>query len=366
MDVFEHLPQAVVVLGMDGHVLARNRAAHRLFGERLERPGLRCCDLVGCGPGGDGRPARRCVTDAVTDGGAELCFELVVDGRRVEVGARPLRDGSGALLQVRPAAGGQAAADEPLHISMLGSLRLQCGELSLAGPWLDHRPGQVFKYLLCARGHPVPVEELLEAIWPDGGRTALTSLRQAVHGLRDRLEPHRSKHGPPRFVLARANAYEVDMTGVVVDADLFESAALDALLAAEGSPTEAAEAQLTHAAHMYEGDFVADEPYLECALEERDRLRSLAARVLRRLSEVHLARSDVAAATTALHRLADLEPLDLDAQRDLIALMLRRRQHSDAARRYALVRRRFRRAFGDDPDFALAELLPAPAATGSA
>jgi hypothetical protein len=51
-----------------------------------------------------------------------------------------------------------------------------------------------------------------------------------------------------------------------------------------------------------------------------------------------------------------LEPLDLDVHRELISLLLRCRRHAEAARRYNLLRHQFRRAFGQDPDFALTDL----------
>ncbi|MDQ1741265.1 MAG: Bacterial transcriptional activator domain, partial [Pseudonocardiales bacterium] len=57
-----------------------------------------------------------------------------------------------------------------------------------------------------------------------------------------------------------------------------------------------------------------------------------------------------------LQRLAELEPLDVEAQRQLLTLLLRRGRRSEAARRYEVVRRRFRRAFGEEPSFQLAEL----------
>ncbi|HWT25894.1 MAG TPA: BTAD domain-containing putative transcriptional regulator, partial [Solirubrobacteraceae bacterium] len=65
---------------------------------------------------------------------------------------------------------------------------------------------------------------------------------------------------------------------------------------------------------------------------------------------------DMAGAAAHLQRLADLEPLDLTAQRDLIALMLERGRHAEAFRRYELVRHRYRRAFGEEPGFSLADV----------
>ncbi len=81
-----------------------------------------------------------------------------------------------------------------------------------------------------------------------------------------------------------------------------------------------AEIELTAAARAYGGDFLADEPYAEWALAERERLRDLAAQVLRGLAALQLAAGDEEAAAEHLQRLVELEPLDLPAQRDLIAL----------------------------------------------
>ncbi len=78
--------------------------------------------------------------------------------------------------------------------------------------------------------------------------------------------------------------------------------------------------------------------------------------MLRGLAGLKLAQGDEESAGEHLQRLAELEPLDMQAQRDLIALMLRRGRHSEALRRYELVRRRYKRTFGSEPDFTLSEL----------
>jgi DNA-binding SARP family transcriptional activator len=216
----------------------------------------------------------------------------------------------------------------------------------------------VLRYLICARGHRVPVEELVDAIWPGPGREGIVSLRKAVHTLRERLEPERPSQAPSRFVVASPGAYELDMRHVVVDADEFETHARAALVAAERGDRSTAEAQLERAAALYSGDFLADDHYTEWALAERDRLRALAVRVLRELADLHRSAGRLPAAAAALERLVELEPLDLANQRDLISLLLLTGKHASAARRYELLGRRFKRAFGTDPDFTLPDLMP--------
>ena len=244
----------------------------------------------------------------------------------------------------------------PLRVRALGRTRLETDAAPLTGEWLGHRPGQLLKYLVCERGRVVTLEELLEVFWPLAGRAGATSVRQAIHTLRDRLEPDRPKGKPSGYVVARTGGYELTPGRVWIDADDFEAHARAGLEALQRGAAERANASLTAAAGAYGGDFLADEPYAEWALTERERLRDLAAQVLRGLAGLKLAAGDEESAGEYLQRLGELEPLDLQAQRDLIALMLRRGRHSEALRRYELVRRRYKRAFGSEPGFTLAEL----------
>jgi DNA-binding SARP family transcriptional activator len=365
-EVFDSLPAAVLVVDDTGCVTASNEAARALFGAALGMPGIRCCDVAGCHRGGFERPlAYQCVTAAVLESRTTLHgLDCEVDGQRIAITAAPLPAGDGVVLHAQPV-GGRSDAVPLLRVAALGGLRLEVGDDPLNGEWLHHRPGQLLKYLICARGHRVPVEELVEALWPNSGRAGVTSLRQAVHSLRDRLEPNRAKHTPSRFVVGRPGGYELDMANVVIDADVFESEANAALLILERSGHRAAEARLTRAARLYGGEFLPDELYSDWALAERDRLRELATRVLRAHGDSYLAADHIAGAYSAFQRLADLDPLDPDAQARFIELMLRRGRHADAARRYEHFRRKFVRAFSYEPGFTLGELAMRAAGTAA-
>jgi DNA-binding SARP family transcriptional activator len=107
---------------------------------------------------------------------------------------------------------------------------------------------------------------------------------------------------------------------------------------------------------MYRGDFLADEPYAEWALAERDRLRDLAARALRILAGIETREGDLEGATATLVRLTELEPFDIDIHRDLFALLLRRGRRSETLRRYETLRRRMLSTFDEQLDFSLSQL----------
>jgi DNA-binding SARP family transcriptional activator len=357
---FESLPAAALVLGADGALVACNAAARVVLGP-LACMGTRCCLFLGCRPPGDGFGAG-CVSELARSGdGARAERQIVLhDGAVAWLSAAPAGADGDVVVMLNRLAGpaGLGAEDLPprLHVRVLGRTRLETDAAPLAGDWLGHRPGQLLKYLICERGRVVTLEELIDVFWPSAGRAGGTSVRQAIHTLRDRLEPDRPKGKPSGYVVARTGGYELTPGRVWIDADDFEAQARAGLEALRRGAAERADASLTAAAAVYGGDFLADEPYAEWALAERERLRDLAAQVLRGLAGLKQVAGDEESVHEHLQRLAELEPLDMQAQRDLIALMLRRGRHSEALRRYELVRRRYKRAFGDDPGFTLAEL----------
>jgi DNA-binding SARP family transcriptional activator len=244
-----------------------------------------------------------------------------------------------------------------LRIFTFGRSRVESGEGPLAGEWLGHRPGHVLKYLITHRDRVVPTDELIEVFWPAAGPRGVTSVRQAVHTLRDRLEPTRAKHAGSAFVAARSGGYELERAAMWIDADDFVMSVREGLKAIAQGELETGEAALARATGLYKGDFLAEEAYADWALPERERLRDLAAQALRAMSEVKEGQNDLEAATEPLLRLAELEPYDMDIQRDLVVMFLRRNRPQDAHRRHELVRQRYRKMFGEDPPFELADAM---------
>lgn len=369
--VFEFFPSGIVVVDSTGQVQGTNIRAKRMLGAALDRAKLRCCDLFDCRR--PGTPlADHCLTELALsrpDPLPEVRLDMPKRGGTVGsvwVTAAPFGGAETAVvMQLRPGVvGDRRRRTEPhwmggprLRVFTLGRTRVESGEGPLAGEWLGHRPGHVLKYLLCNRSRVVPAEELIETFWRQAGRGGATNVRQAVHTLRDRLEPERARHGGSAFLAARAGGYELESDAVWIDADDFEDCVREGLAGLARDEPETAEAGLTRAVALYRGDFLSDEPYAEWAFSERDRLRDLAGQALRGLAEVKTAADDLEGATEQLVRLAELEPLDMDVQRDLLAILLRRGRHAEAHRRHEIVRRRYKRAFGEEPPFALADIV---------
>ncbi len=367
--VFEFFPNGIVVVDSRGQVQGTNLRAKALFGPLLERDRLRCCDLFDCRRAGTPL-ADHCITElSLSHEGPlpELRIDLpgVAAARSVWVTGAPYGGAEPAVvLQVRPGvAGDRRRRTEPhwmggpqLRVFTLGRSRVESGEGPLAGEWLGHRPGHVLKYLVCHRERIVPTDELIETFWPDAGRKGVTSVRQAVHTLRDRLEPDRPKHGGSAFVASRSGGYELERAFVWIDADDFEQSVREGLRARNQDDIETAEVALSRATGLYRGDFLAEEIYADWAHGERDRLRDLAAQALRSLASIRAGHGDLEGASEQLHRLGELEPYDMDAQRELLGMLVRRGRHNEAARRFELLRKRYLKTFGEEPPVDLATI----------
>jgi DNA-binding SARP family transcriptional activator len=361
----------IIVTDASGAVIEANEPARQMIaaahGDWPE--GATCCSLFGCLRT---EPlARHCIS-ALAASSQEPLPELRVDLPPEQpssavwiTAARVTQDGSQVVMHLRPArVGDRRRRTQPhwmakprLSIRALGRTRVETEEIAIEGDWLLQRPGQLLKYLVCQRGRPAHVDEIVEALWPDAGVTGRNTVRHYVHVLRERVEPSRSPRAPSAFIASSGSAYSLDPR-VAVDVDEFE----DLVSAGLGDLAESANGGMSsvdcleQAMSLYDGDLISEEPFAEWAFAEREMMRSLAYKALSRLVEHYLQRGDLPAATAHLERATELRPLDDDVQRQLIQVYLQQGRHSDASRRFATFRQRMLDEFGQEPGFTLTEL----------
>jgi DNA-binding SARP family transcriptional activator len=379
--LFEDLPFGLVVTDRQGLILNANRQATEMLfpRDRSEVLGSRCCDSI-CDQLNrqhGGAQDAVCLTQrARTTGEAlpEAGLEVDIGGVRtsVWVTASPMEcGGAGAVVYLRaedPSHGDPRArtarraetkisSPPQLRIHTFGRTRVEAAGRDLGGDWLHQRPGQLLEYLVCARHRVATSEQISEALWPGRAQPwSTTSVRHQVHALREKLEPDRDSDTPSQFVVTQRGGYMLDPKRVWIDADEFEDKVRTGLTLFVNGEGDAAMGPLEDALSLYHGDFLSDDPYAEWALEERDRLRELAGRELRAILSQTRSAGDLDAAAEHARRLAEMEPFDMDVQREFLEICIERGRHSEAMRRYALIRRRVRREFGHDPDFTLAHL----------
>jgi DNA-binding SARP family transcriptional activator len=353
-DAFELLPFPVIVCGRDGAIVSANQAYLRSPASQARS----CCELLGCGRD-DGPLAGRCVTREVLESPSR---SWSVQAGELGVSAWRLT-GDSVVYRLRPPGESPEPVDPApaarprLRVFTLGSLRVEREDgRDLGEDWLDQRPGQLLKFLVAHRGRGASHDEIAEVLWPRLGSAGPGTVRHAVHLLRRRVEEGLPE-GTRSYVRTQRGMYAVDLSIVWVDADACAAAVRTGLqgLVDRGDPD--AERHLLLALRLYQGDFLADEPYAEWAFAERERLRAMITVPLRALADDRIDRGDLEAALTFVDRLARLEPFDADIQRQLIGLNLGLGRRSRALRLYEAFEARLRREFGDRPPFTLHELL---------
>ena len=369
-EAFRRFPYSLVVIDGEGDVVACNLQGERLVEAlSIDRVGLTCCTLLGCGTT-ESVLAETCLSGLARDNGKALP-EVRVDLRAGEdvyamwVAAAPLQlDGAThVMLQLRPGvARDRRRRTDPhwmtgarLRICALGGTIVEAAEGSIGGEWLDQRTGQLLKYLIAERHRAVHVDEIGESIWPGADFAIAGSVRYYIHALRRKLEPGRGRRAPSAFIVSSAGSYRLNLENIELDADEFETRMSAGLAALERDPQLAA-AEIERGMSVYRGDFLADSPYADWAVLERHRLHSLACMGLRGLAGIRLQARMIDSAARSLEQLATLQPYDESVHRQLMELDIMRGRRSDAVRRYTSLRTRIRRTFGHDPNFTPADL----------
>lgn len=371
-ELVEHHPAAIVVQDAEGRVVAANRAAAQLLGAAVP---LVAGAPVGCAILGCRAPGTRLEGVCVHE--LALRQEEPLPPLRVDLPAGAQLDVASATIHALPPSGGlvvtelrreigHLARERPgspswtsnpqLRLFVLGRTCVMNGDEILEGRWINNRPGQILKLLVAERHRNVFSDEIISLLWPPGSSPDTRGVRYFVHELREQLEPGGAVRPPSSFVVATRGGYTLDRDNVWIDADSFERLVTEGCAVA-GQDDACAMALIRQGVAMYRGDLLADEPYAEWALHERDRLRDLVAGALRTLAEIETRGDDLAAATATLSRLAELEPFDIDVHRELFSLLLRRGRRSETMRRYETLRRRMLSTFDEPLDFSLSQLI---------
>lgn len=365
-EAFDGFPYGLLVLDESGSIICRNAEAAQLIDSAGSA--RTCCELLGCRERGTVLAAG-CLTElAISHVGPlpEVRVDIGDEHQPIAVwvaAAALQNDSSRVVLELRPGvAGDRRRRTNPhwmrgphLRIGSLGKLLVESPEGPLRGAWLDQRAGQLLRYLIAERHRSVTVDEIGENIWPGAGYEAAGNVRYYVHALRRVLEPGRVRREPSTFIESHAGGYHLNSEHVQVDADHFDAHMRDGLARVDEDPAGGAFA-IEQALADYRGEFLADAPYAEWAMQERDRLHDLASTGLNKLAEVRLEQKLIAGAARCLEHLATLQPYDEDVHRRLMTLDIMQGHHSNAIRRYAILRSRVRRTFGHDPEFTPADL----------
>jgi DNA-binding SARP family transcriptional activator len=194
----------------------------------------------------------------------------------------------------------------------------------------------------------------MEVFWPNATPdSARNNLNVAIHGLRRSL---RAVADVPVVVL-QDEAYRLHPDiRLWLDVDEFErSADAGQRLEAAGA-LDAASVAYEKAIALYQGDLLADDPYEQWALLDRERLRLTYLDILDRLSRLHLSRGRLASSAALCRRIIESDACREDAHRRLMRCYSRQGQPHLALRQYGACVAALQMEMDVEPDPATVEL----------
>ena len=182
---------------------------------------------------------------------------------------------------------------------------------------------------------------------------ARDSLNVAVHGLRRAFRA--SASGP--VVVLDGGAYRLDPTvRLWLDVDEFELHAADGRRLETAGDLPGAVAAYERANALYQGDFLADDPYEDWPALAREQLLLTYQDVLDRLGGLYFGQHQYGACIALCRLLVARDPCREDAHRRLMRCYSRQGQPHLALRQYQACADALRRELLVDPEPATAEL----------
>lgn len=208
-----------------------------------------------------------------------------------------------------------------LKINLFGEFRVLRGEVLIGSEeWDRQKTRSLLKLLLTRPGRIFAREEIVEALWPGTSpEAAERSLRVTVSLLRRKLEPDLEHGSKSHYILRRRPGYLFDRdAGCEVDTWKFEERRARAEAALKAERLDRAIEEYRGALDLLRGEFLAEDPYEEWAMEARAEWRESRLSVLSGLSECLALRGRYTEAVEVCNRALAIDEYREDLHRRLM------------------------------------------------
>jgi DNA-binding SARP family transcriptional activator len=217
-----------------------------------------------------------------------------------------------------------------LTVQMLGTFSLTIGDTSPKLP--ASRALSVFKYLLLHHKQKTPRDILMDTFWPDAGlEAARNNLNVAMHNLRQAL---RSVTRLPVISFEDGVYYLEPSLEIWLDVEEFDRCVKEGRQLEAKNELATAIAEYEISINLYRGDLLADSPYEEWTVLERERLRVAYLDTLDHLSQIIFSQERYSACVALCQLILSRDICREDAHCRLMRCYTRLGQFSLALRQY--------------------------------
>ena len=256
----------------------------------------------------------------------------------------------------------QATQAPELRIQTFGQFRLWRDGQRIAS-WERPQAEQVVKLLLASRakgGRAVPADELITRLWPDddpvsGRKKLLPLISNARRTLEPDIEPRDSN-----FILRSANGYFFELTGRTRwDLLEFRASLQRGRELGRAKQWVAAITELEHGRGLYKGDFLAEDPYEDWAIELRREIVAEYRDLLLMLADAYAALARYREAIAPCELALQKDPLLESVYRRLMRYHACNQDKGQALKVYRDCLKLFEELFGESPTPATRRLYEA-------
>ena len=229
-----------------------------------------------------------------------------------------------------------------LRIRLLRDVSIEGDDLSRAVS-LTPKARALLTILALRHAHPVPIDDLIERLWPGRPR------ERAIDGLRVLVSEVRRALGTGELIEAGQGAYRLIDSGLVFDFDEFETAASAGREAVRNGAFGAAVDHLERALALYRGDLVEAQAYEDWATGVRARLRERRIGAQEDLADALIALGRPRDAVDILERVLEQDRVREGAYQRLMRAHVAAGEQSEALRAYERLRAALDEELGVDP-----------------
>jgi DNA-binding SARP family transcriptional activator len=235
-----------------------------------------------------------------------------------------------------------------MELKILGPLEVVDGDrpVPLGGP----KPRALLALLIIRRGEVVTVDQIVEALWPDGPP------KSAEHSIQVYVSELRKALGDGVEIVTQPNGYALRLHDGSLDADRAEALATRGRAAASSGDPGRAAALLRESLAIWRGSPLAGLAYEDFARREIDRLEESQLSIVEDRIEADLAVGHAADLVAELRSLVDAHPYRERLRAALMLALYRSGRQTEAIEEFHRARLLVADELGIDPGPALVEL----------
>lgn len=223
-----------------------------------------------------------------------------------------------------------------LYVKTFGGLKVFRGREEVGQKdWQREKAKQLFALLITYRRELLPKDRILELLFPGADyASANRDFKVALNALNNALEPGRTAHKRPFYVVRQGSSYGLNLvSGYWLDVEEFESLISKGNFVVSKNPEEAIDLY-TRALELYEGDYLQEYLYEDWCVSERERLLALYLRTASRLSQLLAKRGDYEECINLCERILARDPCWEEAYRIMMFCYAKQGRRSAAIRTY--------------------------------